>query len=224
MKLFLPLLGLMAIMSCKPSDKKAEPAAETPAELPLLDRLAQAHGYDHWKGVSEIRFTFNVDRDTTHYERSWIWDVRSQRVTRIAQGDTVSYLRSEVDSTLAQVDGGFINDKYWMLAPFQWVWDRESFTHTYEEGVAAPLSGKTSNKLTIVYQGDGGYTPGDAYDFFLDENDRVFEWNFRRGNQPEPSLTSTWEDYKDFGGLQIATMHQNADGSFKLYFTGIEVN
>ena len=31
-----------------------------------------------------------------------------------------------------------------------------------------------------------------------------------------------WEDYMDVNGLKIARMHQNEDGSFKLYFTNIK--
>ena len=39
----------------------------------------------NWKNVEEIKFTFNVDRDTTHYERSWIWNIRKNEVTGISE-------------------------------------------------------------------------------------------------------------------------------------------
>jgi hypothetical protein len=226
MKYFLlPALLVLITSACQEAPKKeASPEAATAAPRDLLDSLAAAHGFGQWQKVNEIRFTFNVDRDTSHFERSWIWAPKTNRVTRILNGDTLTYLRSEVDSTLMGADGSFINDKYWFLAPYQWVWDRNSFTHTFSRQVPAPISGVPMDKLTIVYGAEGGYTPGDAYDFFIGKDSLVAEWVFRRGNQPEPSLAATWEEYLEMMGLKLASMHKNAEGNFKLYFTGIEVH
>ena len=215
---------LLLAGACKEAPEKQNDASPEAALNPMddLDRLAAAHGFANWKDVSEIRFTFNVDRDTSHFERRWIWNPAENRVTRIMGSDTLTFLRSEVDSTLMQADGGFINDKYWMLAPYQWVWDRESFEWEMDPAAPAPISGDTMPKLTIVYGNEGGYTPGDAYDFYIGPDSLVAEWVFRRGNQPEPNLAATWEEYQDHNGLKIATLHQNPQG-FKLYFTDIEV-
>ncbi len=49
------------------------------------------------------------------------------------------------------------------------------------------------------------------------------EWAFHKGGSPEPSLMTTWENYKDFNGLQIAQEHKTKDGKFRLYFTDIGV-
>ncbi len=224
MKNYLILLMLaLAMAACRQSPEK-NAASETQApQLDLLDSLAAAHGFDHWKEVSEIRYTFNVDRDTSHSERSWIWEPRSNRVTRIQGGDTLTYLRSEVDSTLTRADGAFINDKYWFMAPYQWMWDKDNITYTFSRQVPAPISGQPMDKLTIVYGQEGGYTPGDAYDFFIGKDSLVAEWIFRRGNQAEPNLVATWEEYQTLKGLKLASVHRNAEGNFKLYFTGIEV-
>ncbi|WP_368662417.1 hypothetical protein [Zobellia laminariae] len=64
---------------------------------------------------------------------------------------------------------------------------------------------------------------GDAYDFYFGDDYLIKEWVFRKGNQVEPSMSTTWEDYTDVGGLKVAKIHQNEDGSFKLYFTNLEV-
>lgn len=218
------LLSILLIAACKQgtSDEKAEDAT-SPATKSLLEKLADVHGFEHWKDLNRIEFTFNVDRDTVHYERSWIWDVRINRVTMISAGDSLSFLRSEVDSTTARADASFVNDKYWFLAPYQWVWDRENFTHTFGSSAIAPISGDTMQRLTIVYGQEGGYTPGDAYDFYLGKDSVLREWVFRKGNQPEPSLATTWEGYQDHNGLSLSTIHKNNQSSYKLYFTGIAV-
>ena len=224
-KWILPLyLAGLLITSCKEAPKQATANLQEDAEPKnLLELLADKHGYENWKAVERIAFTFNVDRDTSHYERSWIWDIDAGRVTQISGGDTLTYLRSEVDSTLARADAGFINDKFWLLAPYQWVWDQQNFTWEFEEGVTSPISGDPMNRLTITYGQEGGYTPGDAYDFYLGRDSVLREWVYRKGNQAEPSLATTWEGYEDFQGLSLSTMHQNAEGGFKLYFTGIRV-
>lgn len=216
-------LLLLAATACQQAPKK-EADSETPApKRDLLDSLAAAHGFAHWKDVREIRFTFNVDRDTSHFERSWVWEPGPNRVTRIQNGDTLTFLRAEVDSTLTQADGSFINDKYWFLAPYQWIWDRDSFTYTFSRQVPAPISGEPMDRLTIVYGQEGGYTPGDAYDFYIGKDSLVAEWIFRRGNQAEPNLVSTWEAYQITQGLKLASLHRNAEGNSRIYFSGIEV-
>jgi len=217
-------LSLLILVGCKEGKvEKASMDATDPPAKSLLEQLADKHGFENWKDVNTIRFTFNVDRDTIHSERSWIWDVRENRVTQISASDTISYLRSEIDSLVVRTDGAFINDKYWLLAPYQWVWDQNSFTYDYQQSATAPISGEPMAKLTIVYGEEGGYTPGDAYDFYLDQDSVVREWVFRRGNQPEPSVTTTWEGYQTNNGLLLSTSHLNAERTYEISFTGISV-
>lgn len=215
----------LAITGCGEAPKSQEIAmAEEIPPKTLLEKLADKHGFEHWDQVARLQFTFNVDRGENHFERTWIWEPQTQRVTSITATDTLSYERDQVDSLLIPTDAAFINDKYWLLAPYQWVWDQDSFTHEFQETAEAPISGKTASKLTIVYGNEGGYTPGDAYDFYFGKDSVLQEWVFRKGNQPEPSLATTWEQYMEVEGLRLATHHQNAEGNFKLYFTGIQVN
>ena len=79
-------------------------------------------------------------------------------------------------------------------------------------------------KLTIVYANEGGYTPGDAYDFYFEDDFIVREWIYRKSNQEEPSLTTTWEDYVEIGGLKLPQDHKKAEPGFSLNFTNIAVS
>ena len=216
----IPALISLIFISCK-TDKKADPVQEE-AELTVLEKVAYAGGYENWKDIASLKFTFNVDRDTSHFERDWIWNVSANEVTGTSLGESVTYKRSEVDSTVARVDGAFINDKYWMLAPFNLIWDQDNFSYQLDSLAEAPISKQNMQKLTIVYGSEGGYTPGDAYDFYFGDDYLVREWVFRKSNQEEPSVATTWEDYQDVQGLKIAAMHKNAEGSFSISFTGLE--
>ena len=213
---------VLTLMSCKEQKPKTEEQAAK--ELSILEKVANAHGYENWNQVRSIQFTFNVDRDTIHFERSWIWNVKNQEVSQVMAGDTITYNRTAVDSTTMQVDAGFINDKYWLLAPFNLMWDKNSFSYEHQSDATAPISNKPMHKLTIVYASEGGYTPGDAYDFFFEDDYKIKEWIFRKANQPEPSTITTWEDYESLGGLLISKMHKRDTGDSSISFTGLIVD
>ncbi len=192
-------------------------------EESILQKVAKANGFENWKNVTEIKFTFNVDRDTTHFERDWTWKPKTNDITAKSDKGTISYNWADMDSLAFETNGGFINDKFWLLAPYQLVWDADNLTHTHTKEAEAPMSKTAMQKLTIVYGSEGGYTPGDAYDFYFGDDLIVQEWVFRRSNQAEPSMITSFEDYKMINGLNIATMHKMAEGSFKLYFTNVAV-
>ncbi|PIB29222.1 hypothetical protein BFP77_06865 [Maribacter sp. 4U21] len=215
------ILLFFLTISCK-MEKKEEVHSEV-KELTILEKVANAHGFENWKTISHIKYTFNVDRDSSHFERTWLWEPKTNNVVLTTREDTVRYNRMSMDSTIMKTDGGFINDKFWLLGPFQLVWDQNNFTYEHEANSDAPISKEAMQKLTIVYGSEGGYTPGDAYDFYFGEDYRIKEWVFRKGNQEEPSMITSWEDYKNLNGLHIASMHKMPDSDFMLYFTGIEV-
>ena len=180
------LFALLLISACKTDSKKSEETTETTeAEKTVPERIAEAHGFENWKDVEKITFTFNVDRDSMHFERKWDWRPKTNMVTSISGTDTLTYDRADMDSIALKTNGGFINDRY---------------------------------------ANEGGYTPGDAYDFYFKDDYIVQEWAYRKSNQEEPNLVSTWEDYVNVEGLQLAKQHNRPDGGMSLYFTGLSVN
>lgn len=218
----------LIVLSCKnESNTPLETSTEiTEQFVPSTEaeKIAHANGFENWKNVKQLDFTFNVDRGgQTIASRSWSWKPVKNDVIMTSATDTVTYNRASVDSTSMSADQRFVNDKYWLLAPYQLVWD-EGATLTTLDSAMSPLSRKRSKKLTLVYGEEGGYTPGDAYDFYYGDDYIVTEWVFRKGNAAEPSMTTTFEGYKNIEGLNIATDHKNEDGTFRLYFTNVSVS
>ncbi|MDO1511938.1 hypothetical protein Q2T41_04585 [Maribacter confluentis] len=221
--LILAVCSLVLSISCKTDRSTQEKEASSPKEITILEKVANAHGYEDWKDIANIKFTFNVDRDSSHFERTWSWNTKTHMVIKTTRQDTISYNRKAVDSTTASTDGGFVNDKFWLLAPFQLVWDQNNFSYEHIEQIEAPISKQKMHKLTTVYANEGGYTPGDAYDYYFGDDYIIKEWAFRKANQKEPNMVTTWEEYKKLSGLNISTMHKRPDTDFSLYFTGVEV-
>jgi hypothetical protein len=217
---------LIILVACKAETKeqntKTKMVSEEIHELSFSELIANAHGFENWKQINEIQFTFNVDRDDNHFERSWTWNPKTDDVRLISDQDTLQYHRKSVDSLSLHADKAFINDKFWLLVPFQLVWDKGS-TISEPKKEAAPISKAELNKITLTYGNEGGYTPGDAYDIYFDKDYMIREWVFRKGNAKEPSMITTFENYQEFKGIKIAQDHKMAEGNFNLYFSNIKI-
>lgn len=215
MKFILPFIFILLFQSSctSPADSKN---SETLA-------IAKAFGGDNFDEIKTIEFTFNVQRDTSRTERSWKWVRETNMITSTEKGKTTTFKRYDTSTAeLKQLNGKFTNDEYWLLFPLHLKMDN-GYTFTKNETEAAPLSGQKYHKYTVRYNDKDGFTPGDMYVLYTDDENIVREWAFHKKGAPEPSLITSWEDYKDFGGLQIAQNHITKDGNFRLYFTGISV-
>ncbi|MCB4809508.1 hypothetical protein LG651_14725 [Tamlana sp. 62-3] len=183
--------------------------------LTTAEKIANAHGYKNWNNVSEIAFTF-ADK------RHWLWNTKTNTVSLFTETDTITYNRKQIDSINAKTDAAFTNDKFWLLFPFQLVWDK-NVTISEAKNEIAPISQIELQKITLTYPNKGGYTPGDAYDIYFDNQYIIKEWVFRKQNQQEASLTNTFEDYKDFNGIKIAQSHKKVEGDWNLKLTNIAI-
>jgi hypothetical protein len=223
-RLLLPLV-LLSLIACK--NNKEQTLTETESahvkkELTIAQKIANAHGFEHWDKVKEFHFTFGGKAEDANSGRSWIWNPKTDDITLNRGGETFSYNRQRMDTTAIKNDRAFINDKFWALIPFQLVWDTNA---TISESLEAtsPVKGETLNKITITYSNEGGYTPGDAYDIYYDNDFIIREWSFRRANQAEPSLSNTFEKYDNFNGILVAQEHKKVEGDWNLLIRNVRV-
>ena len=222
MKTYLSILAIaLSIFSCK-NETKENIVKSPEKELTIAEKIAEAHGFNNWSKVKELAFTFNVDAESNHFDRSFIWNPKTNQVTAITRKDTISYSRKKVDSLSLRADQGFINDKFWLLPAFQMVWDSgTTFSKSTKE--IAPISKDSLNKITLTYSKDGGYTPGDAYDFFYDNNYLIKEWIFRQANSEKPSMITAFSDYKTVKGISFPTKSTKDGENWSLYFTDVKI-
>jgi len=215
------ILLAICINACKSKEKKEIIVPEEKV-LTTAEKIAHAHGYEHWDSVKTFAFTFGGKFEEPNSGRSWVWNPKTNDVTFTVNGETTIYNRNGMDSTATKTDRAFINDKFWALIPFQLVWD-EGITISEPIKEVAPIQNKQLNKITVLYANEGGYTPGDAYDIYYDDNFIIQEWGFRKGNADEVSLANTFENHKDFSGLKIAQEHKKAEGDWNLLTWNIKV-
>lgn len=190
----------------------------------LAQKVANAYGIKDFKKAKSMSFTFNVKRDTFPITyRSWDWNMEKNIVTMKDPKQTVTYRRDTIQSAaMKNIDGKFINDQYWLLFPFHIVMDK-GCTLTEKDNIKAPIGKKNSTMLTVQYNNVDGYTPGDAYDLYIDKNYMVTEWVYRSKGVAKPSLNTRWENTLKNNGVKTATNFPSEDGKFKIYFTGVSV-
>lgn len=214
MKFVILLPLFFALLSCNGTSDKNK----------LGYQVAEANGVENFQKAEMLEFIFNAQRDTASpTSRHWQWFPKTNEVVFITDSATTRFKRTDTTTQeLKGLNARFTNDEYWLLFPYHLAWDQghELFDSSMQ---AAPISGKSLRKITVKYNDKDGFTPGDRYDLFLDEKLRIQEWSFHKGGVAEPSLSTTWENYADFNGMQLAQEHKSKDGKFRLWFTGVQI-
>jgi hypothetical protein len=212
MKIYLLLFCVFAL-SCKQSSQND-----------MGHQVAKANGIDQFSKVQMLEFIFNVQKDTvTPPSRHWQWFPKTNEVVFITDTASTRFNRNDTATKeLKDLNAKFTNDEYWLVYPLHLGWD--DGMQMLDSGIkTAPISGKNMRKITTKYNDKDGFTPGDMYDVYVDENNRIQEWVYHYSGAEDPSLITTWENYKDFNGLELAQDHKTKDGKFRLWFTGIQV-
>ena len=231
------LLILVLAASCAKKNPPAPPAAPSPASSAApaaAAQLAKTYGLDSFGQIEAIRYTWNAQFPGVNISRNWTWEPKTNRVSyegkdKDGKPVKVSYLRSQLasqpDNVKNEVDPGFVNDNYWLLFPFHATWDASA--NVQDKGTQPlPLGNGTADLISVKYPSDGGYTPGDTWDLYVGNDNRVAQFVYHRGGPKKPGLvTTTWEDYKKAGPLLIAMDHKgNADGNqVRIFFSDVAV-
>ena len=220
-KTLLLTLLLLGLSACSAQNQETRP-------MTLRQRIGNAYGIHYFSQVEQIQYTFNAKIGEKQIRRFWIWEPKLGRVTfkGMSYQDAVTYQRDEIDTTasaaLKKIDAWFINDNYWLLFPFHIAWDANiKIDDVGRESL--PLGEGKAKSVVITFPETGGYTPGDVYQIFLDDNDRLIQWIYRRGGSEEPTRVTTWEDYRQAGPLVLSLDHRAEDDSFRVWFSGVGV-
>ena len=220
-KHLLILLMLSIAAACSTVDNKA-------GEADIRQKVAEAYGIQSFGQIEQMRYTFNVQAGDKHVSRSWIWQPKTDEVifTAGSEAQPVTYNRKKISAAtpdnLRKIDGRFINDNYWLLFPIHMAWDHQAKVDEVGRQDLPIGSGKASC-LVVSYPPEGGYTPGDVYDLFLDDNFRIIQWIYRKGGSKVPTRVAAWDDYRQVGPLVLSLNRPGADKNFRVWFTNVAV-
>ena len=200
----------------------ASAAVAIAAAMMTPREVLDAHGADEIGQIAELHFDFVVVRNDNEMRRSWQWHPITGDV-RFQQGEDVyEYNRNTMTEADEPVDGMWINDTFWAYWPMHAQWTADA-TVTVEEPMPNPVTDAEEPRLVIAYPADGGgYTPGDRYEIYLDENGLGTAWTFHRGGGEAPNLANSFENYVMAGPLAIPTLFQSRDGGFRLEIQNVK--
>jgi hypothetical protein len=199
----------------------ALPLASMADQLPpLVTQMAKTYGLDSFDKVEAIRYTWAIEG--TPISRTWEWHPKTDTVTyegkdKEGKPVKVTYKRSEIDSqsdaVKNEIDPNFVNDQYWALLPFHFVWDGATVT---DEGAAETPLGKTQAERIVAKYASSGYSPGDTWELYVGPDKRIAEMVYHRAVPVKgvPNLVDAkWEGYKKAGPLLFSTERPGtADG------------
>jgi hypothetical protein len=201
---------------------------------PIVEQIAKTYGLDSFSQIDAIRYTFNAGVTKAELSRSWVWEPKTGRVTfegkdKAGKPVKVTYLRSQMGSEPAnvkdEIDPEFINDEYWLVFPFHLVWDTDPKIE--DTGMhKLPLGKGSATRLVMTYPAAaGGYQPGDIWELFIGPDNRIKEWVYHRAGSPQPTVITTWADYKQAGPLLVALDHRGTrlGKPARVYFTDVSV-
>ena len=204
---------------------------------PIFQQMFKAYGFESFGQVEKIRYTFHLEVPGRSLSRSWEWEPKTDLISYEGKGSDgkpvkVTYSRSQLgsqsDVVKNEIDPAFSNDNYWLLLVLHFSWDG-SATVTDEGTQKLPLGNGSANRVVVKYPSEGGYAPGDTWELYVGDDNRIQEFVYHGGGpgtQKRPKLLmATWADYKKMGPLLISTDHRGtADGNpLRLFFSDVSV-
>ena len=216
------LLLILSATSC--SEKRSS----------VAEPIAKAYGVDSFGQIDAIRYTFNVEFPGVNASRSWVWEPKTGQVSyegKDKEGKPVkvtyshAQLGGQSDAIKNEIDPAFVNDQYWLIFPFHAYWDTGADVQI-KGTQPLPQGSGSAELLEVKYPAEGGYTPGDTWDLYVGNDNRVQQFVYHRGGPKKPSVVvATWEGYKKAGPILVSTEHSGtADGKpLKLTFTDVAV-
>jgi len=213
------VLMLVITAACSTVDNQA-------GEADIRQKVADVYGVQNFGQIEQIRYTFNAQLGDKNVSRSWAWQPKMDEVTFKADSNAqpVTYSRKKISAAapdnLKKIDGWFVNDNYWLLFPIHMAWD----TQAKVEDVGRkdlPIGEGKARCLVVSYPPEGGYTPGDVYELFLNDQFLIIQWIYRKGGATVPTRIATWDDYRQVGPLLLALNHEGADKNFRVWFSKV---
>jgi len=214
--ILLLLLAGASVAAAARADEKADALGH--------ELIAALGGQAAWEKARQFQFDFVVEREGTTVARfSHAWD-RYTGDYRLSGTDksgapfavyfNVNTRQGRVFVNGKSVEGEpreghlqnayerFINDTYWLLAPWK-IFD-PGVNRTYDGEKPCP-GGGVCDVLKLTFGENVGLTPRDAYWLWITrEGRRMIEWQYVLNGAADEPTTAAWKDWQKFDGVMLA--------------------
>lgn len=175
----------------------------------LADEMLKALNKPAFDSLAMIKFTYPGNH---RYE----WNKKDNKVRVQWEGNDVFLdlnLSPENFSSLEyQGYEYFLNDSFWMIAPFK----------VRDDGVVRSTVEVEDGRGLLVTYTSGGVTPGDSYLWIIDDKGFPIAWKLWTSNVPLDGLKIGWGGWVEKGGVWFSMFHPSM--VVDLEITGLEVS
>lgn len=221
-------------------------AAEPDAKAQAVGRelVAALGGETAWQRAREFRFDFVVEREGKRVAGfRHIWDrytgdyrlegtdksgapyavyfnVQTRDGRAFVNGRPVE--GEERSKLLETAYGRFINDTYWLLAPWK----------VFDPGVRLESAGEKNGPdgalcdvIRLFFEENIGLTPKDVYWLWVTRDGRrMVQWQYVLGGAQEEPTTALWKDWRTFGGISLSLEKTFTARPVRILFENVAVS
>lgn len=211
----LAIVGVASFVRPALADEKADQLARE-----LISALG---GESAWEKARQLRFDFVVEREGNRAaEFHHIWDryTGDYRLLgtdksgapyavyfNVNTRDGVAFMNGkpvegdEKKKMLEMAYGRFINDSYWLLAPWKVL---DPGVHRDYDGEKTGPDGVLCDVLRLSFE-NVGLTPKDVYWIWITrEGRRMVQWQYLLGGAQEEPTTALWKEWRTIGGIALS--------------------
>ena len=201
-------------------------------------------GQAAWEKARQLRFDFVVEREGKRAaEFRHLWDrytgdyrvhgadksgapyavyfnVNTREGTTLVNGRPVE--GEEKKKLLETAYGRFINDTYWLLAPWK----------VFDPGVVREYAGEKTGPdgalcdvIRLSFEEGVGLTPKDVYWLWVTrQGRRMVQWEYVLGGAQEDPTIALWKDWRTFSGISLSLEKTFVARPIRILFENVSVS
>jgi hypothetical protein len=176
--------------------------------------VMRSHSWDRWKGRYRVDGT---DKDGAYS----VWfDVNTKDGVAVVGGKKVTD-PAQAKKWLDDAYGAYINDSYWLLAPFK-VFDPG--VTISDGGVDKGPTGEPCDVIKLSFA-NVGLTPKDVYWLYVNQKTHLLdEWKYVLGGENKPPTAFAWTDWSQYGSIKLASMRKGLTKPNVIRFENLKVS
>jgi hypothetical protein len=175
---------------------------------------AFSHWWDRYDGRYRVE---GVDPDGGRWQAFFNVNTREGEYL-VNGGRTEGEVRTK---GLEKAYGRFINDTYWLLAPWK-IFDPG--VHRKYIGPVQSADGRDCDEFELSF-GDVGLTPKDLYWLDIDRQTHLLDqWKYVLNGADEPPTLVSWVDWGRYGPIQLSARKPFVDKPVEIRFENLSVS
>jgi len=223
----------------------ARPAfADDKADRVAHEFVTALGGEGAWNRARQLRFDFVVEREgkrAAEFHHLWDRYTGDYRLLgadksgapyavyfNVNTRDGMAFVNGrrvegeEKKKLLENAYGRFINDTYWLLAPWK-VFDPG--VHRDYDGEKTGPDGVACDVIRLSFDDNVGLTPKDVYWLWVTrEGRRMVQWQYVLGGAQEEPTTALWKGWKNVGGISLSLEKTMSGRPIRILFENVAVS